>query len=236
MDLLKNAIGSIKIGVEDSESNEHDRLLSAVRNIHAGILLLYKEKLRRLSPSSTNEALIKADIFPTKDQNGAVVFVGRGKRTVDVQQIKARFKSLGIATDWQRFHRISEVRNDFEHYYATVSEAALRGLISDAFVLIRDFIRGELGDDPRALLGEETWQELLSESEVFEKERKVCQESLESIDWKSEALSAGVLRLECESCGAALLQAEPASTQYENVELVCRACGEKEPLERFAER
>jgi hypothetical protein len=42
MDLLNNAIGSITVGVEDSASTESARLLSAVRNIYAGILLLYK--------------------------------------------------------------------------------------------------------------------------------------------------------------------------------------------------
>ena len=42
MDLLSNAIESIRAGVEDYEQGSHGRLLAAVRNIHAGILLLYK--------------------------------------------------------------------------------------------------------------------------------------------------------------------------------------------------
>ncbi len=53
MDLLANAIESIRLGVEDYEDGSHPRLLSALRNIHAGILLLYKEALRRLSPQDT---------------------------------------------------------------------------------------------------------------------------------------------------------------------------------------
>lgn len=37
-------------------------MLSAVRNIYAGILLLVKERLARQSPAGSNEALIKARV------------------------------------------------------------------------------------------------------------------------------------------------------------------------------
>jgi len=50
VDLLTNAVESIQIGVEDYQAGSPPRLLSAVRNIQAGILLLYKEALRRESP------------------------------------------------------------------------------------------------------------------------------------------------------------------------------------------
>jgi hypothetical protein len=70
VNLLDNAIGSIKVGVEDAQSGKHERLLSAVRNIHAGILLLYKEALRRLSPPGSNEVLLKETIRPKRDAAG----------------------------------------------------------------------------------------------------------------------------------------------------------------------
>ena len=47
---LANAIESIQVGIEDWQTGTHPRLLSAVRNIHAGILLLFKEALLRQSP------------------------------------------------------------------------------------------------------------------------------------------------------------------------------------------
>jgi hypothetical protein len=40
MDLLVNAIESIRVGVEDYQEGSHGRLLAAVRSIHGGILLL----------------------------------------------------------------------------------------------------------------------------------------------------------------------------------------------------
>lgn len=51
MSIIQNAIDSIQIGVEDFQSDDDRRSVSAVRNIAAGILLLYKEKLCQLSPS-----------------------------------------------------------------------------------------------------------------------------------------------------------------------------------------
>src|SRR5262245_27857245 len=103
MDLLENAVESIRLGVEDFQSGTHARLISAVRNIHAGILLLYKEALRRMSPEGSNEVLVKAKIVPSLDVDGDVLFVGTGKKTADTQQIRERFDALGIETDWKRF-------------------------------------------------------------------------------------------------------------------------------------
>ena len=61
MDLLTNAMQAIQVGVEDWETGNHPRLLTAVRNIHSGILLLYKEALRRMSPQGCDEVLLKED-------------------------------------------------------------------------------------------------------------------------------------------------------------------------------
>ena len=76
-------------------------MLSATRNITAGVLLLFKEKLRQLSPSDSDEVLIKQRIQPEFDANGSVIFKGDGKKTVDVQQIEERFKALNIEANWK---------------------------------------------------------------------------------------------------------------------------------------
>jgi hypothetical protein len=136
MDLLTNAVESIQVGVEDYESATRPRLLSAVRNIHAGILLLYKEALRRESPADSNDVLLMAKNLPARDSTGKVVIVGVGKKTVDTQQIRERFEGLGISTDWKRFERINEVRNDVEHLYPRLDQKALAGLISDSACLL----------------------------------------------------------------------------------------------------
>ena len=108
--LLKNAIISIQLGVEDYKSEDNRRVLSAIRNITAGILLLFKEKLRLLSPKDSDEVLIKQKILPKLNDDGSVVFLGSGKKTVDVQLIKERFGSLSINVDWNRFEEISDLK------------------------------------------------------------------------------------------------------------------------------
>jgi hypothetical protein len=113
MSLIDNAVESIQIGVEDFESSDTRRVLSAVRNISAGILLLYKEKLRQLSPPGSDEVLIKQNIHPKLNPSGQLEYVGYGKKTVDVQKIKERFKSLGIDVNWSLFENISDIRNEW---------------------------------------------------------------------------------------------------------------------------
>src|SRR5436190_1650324 len=100
MSLLANAIQSIQLGLTDYSCDDDSRLLSAIRNLHSGILLLYKEKLSILSPADSDNALIKKVIIPTKSATGEIKWVGRGKTTVDVAGIRERFDSLGIHTDW----------------------------------------------------------------------------------------------------------------------------------------
>ncbi|MGP5543107.1 hypothetical protein ACTXMH_11170, partial [Psychrobacter celer] len=140
MSILQNAIDSIQIGVEDFESDDDRRSVSAVRNITAGILLLYKEKLCRLSPPDNKELLIKQNIRPVQNVKGEITFEGKGNKTVDVQSIKERFKSLNITTgDWGRFGEISRLRNDLEHYYTSKSPDAVREIVAKSFLLIRDF-------------------------------------------------------------------------------------------------
>jgi len=237
MDLLTNAIESVRAGVEDYERGSHSRLLAAVRGIHAGILLLYKEALRRLSPAASDEALLKARIVPRRNAQGNVEFVGDGMKTVDVQQIKERFDSLDIATDWKRFDRITKVRNEIEHYYTKTSKKALEGLVSDAFIVVRNFITTELKEDPLKLLGDETWRSMLEVSEVYEAERAECEKSLAAVDWESDTLAEGVMDLTCPSCSGSLLRPTGDKGNYgDSMALECRACGETSKAEDFVPR
>ena len=107
--ILKNAIDSIAIGLEDYESTDQRRIVSSTRNIFAGILLLFKHKLCELSPPDSDEALIKQRVLPRLDATGAVNWIGKGKKTVDVINIEDRFKSLGIEVDWDRIKRINTI-------------------------------------------------------------------------------------------------------------------------------
>ena len=114
MSIIQNAIDSIQIGIEDYQDGDDRRSVSAVRNISAGILLLYKDKLCQLSPDENKELLIKQNIRPVQNESGDIVFEGKGNKTVDVQSIKERFKSLNVSVDWGRFDEINKLRNQIK--------------------------------------------------------------------------------------------------------------------------
>ena len=224
--LLANAVISIQIGVEDFLSDDPRRALSAVRNVVAGLLLLFKERLRELSPVDSNEALVKLEIRPKTNPAGAVVFVGTGKKTVDVWHIRERFKSLGVIADWRRFDAVLTLRNEVEHYGTSVSASKMKELLADAFVVMRAFITAELKRDPLELLGDATWQTLLNTATVFLEELAACKAAMAQIEWESPNLEmvAGFLR--CKHCESPLLKPlDPAATAPWSLLFQCAACG-----------
>lgn len=226
MSLFDNSIESIQVGVEDYLTKDPKRYLSAVRNISAGILLLYKEKLRRLSPTHDHEILIKKDIRPGYDDDGNVAFFGRGKKTVDVQGIKERFSALEIKVDWKKFDELNQLRNEIEHYYTDKSSDAVREIVAKSFILIRDFIHESLEEEPRECLGAECWQALLETADVYAAEEKICQKSLERIDWKYQTLRNALNKLRCPTCHSSLVKTEDEE-EYTYSELICSSCGEE---------
>jgi DNA-directed RNA polymerase subunit M/transcription elongation factor TFIIS len=234
--ILANAVQSIQIGIEDFQSSDPRRVLSAIRNITAGILLLFKEKLRELSPVDSDEVLIKQIVQPEFDTNGKVVFKGDGKKTVDVQQIENRFSSLNIETDWKRFKKVVGIRNDVEHYCTTESTDRLRELIADSFIIIRNFVSSQLGYEPVSLLGEQTWNVLLDVAEVYQRELDECKEAIGAIDWDSGAMSGMASYLRCPNCGSALVKPTNvvvASTH--EIEFSCSSCGQVTAIHEMAE-
>jgi hypothetical protein len=225
MSLLINAVESIQIGVEDYlMDDDRRRHLSAVRNICAGILLLYKEKLYRLSPEQ-NEVLIKKDIKPTYDNEGNIIFVGEGKKTVDVHEIEQRFKNLDIEVDWKKFKELNQLRNNIEHYYTDKSPDVVREVVAKSFILIRDFISEHLQEDPLERLGDKCWQALLDTADVYRVEKEVCTKSLEKINWKYTALEESVNQIRCPDCHSSLIKTEDEGDYNISTSLVCSLCG-----------
>lgn len=227
MSILQNAIDSIVLGLEDFESSDHKRIISCVRNLFAGILLLFKYKLVLLSLPDSNEVLIKQEIVPVLNSSGSIFWKGKGKKTVNVYQIKERFKSLGIDVDWNRIEKINSFRNDIEHYYSRMPKKAIESVISDSFIIIRDFISIHLQKDPRELLGEKAWNTLLKVSEVYKREKQECIKKIEQIDWQMDLLYKAIINCQCELCGSDLITVHIVDSIPENNKFVCRACGEE---------
>jgi hypothetical protein len=186
--------------VQDYQFDDTARVLSGVRNITAGVLLLFKEKLRRLSPPDSDEVLLKQRVIPTQNKNGEIAFRGSGKKTVDVQQITERFKSLGIEVNWKPVNDIVELRNEIEHYYTGATASRLRELIASTFVIVRDFTTIHLGITPFELLGEDTWQHILTVGEVYQKELEECTSARADLEWPGELRDALEPHVRCPGC------------------------------------
>ncbi|MDF1834994.1 MAG: hypothetical protein P1U62_08950 [Alteraurantiacibacter sp. bin_em_oilr2.035] len=223
--ILDNAVQSIQIGIEDYRDDDPRRLLSAIRNIQAGILLLCKEQLRRLSPAGSEEVLLKRKTRPVR-RNGEIVLVGDGRRTVDQFQIIERFKQLGIEVDWKPLERLTLNRNAIEHYRFTGTREDLTGSIAGSAKIIRQLVSDVLQSDPLVLLGKPCWDVLLETEAVFDAELSACRATLASIDWYSQSVAQDLDELCCPTCGSVLIaQKESTNTDQGRADFHCRSCG-----------
>ncbi|MBY3060340.1 hypothetical protein HF263_30505 [Rhizobium leguminosarum] len=229
MSLFANALESIQIGVEDLLKNDNRRVLSAVRNVHAGVLLLCKEKLRRLSPD--DEILLAQRFEPQPNDQGEVSIEAVGRNTVGVDDIKKRFKAFGVSLDWKRLDAMTDIRNHMEHSYYKGSRERARQAVADALLVIRQLLVEALQEDPLSALGSECWTALLENADLFEAELQTCRATLDKIDWETEAATRATADFVCPSCHSALIrQRDPANTSQHKVALFCSACGEDAEL------
>ncbi|MCO4101679.1 MAG: hypothetical protein HEQ38_20260 [Gemmatimonas sp.] len=225
MDLLANAVDAIQVGVEDYHVGTRPRVLAAVRNIHAGILLLLKHTILQKVPGEAGEHLIKAMVEPVLDPSGQVVYRGTGKKTIDAQQIQQRCTAIGIALDWAALRRIGAVRNEVEHYSTQLSLPAIADVITSAMVLVRRIADEHLGVEPRELMGRDTWDAMLKVATVHSEERHACDEALSAVSWESETLAKGIRNVRCAACASDLLRPSDEAASFDDVVLICRACG-----------
>lgn len=220
--IYRNALNAIQVGVEDFNQGSPPRLSSAVRNLTAGILLLCKEKLRRLSPD--DEILIWKQITPSINDVGSVVLAKSGKNTVDVADIIARFKSCNVDFDSDLLQRITAVRNRVEHHHVD-DVKQIRGAFADGLLFLSQFMPKHLGIDPRDAIDEEAWQSLIQEKEVEDRLRSECRGSYSNIDWPP--LLQAILEQEgCPECSSDLVR--QVDTSNRNAFLAtwtCTACG-----------
>jgi hypothetical protein len=139
MSMLDNAVNSIRLGLEDFKAAEHDeaRALSSIRNLTAGLLLLFKVKLQAMSPPGSNEALLKERVTPTLGTDGQTAWIGSGSKTVDVRSIITRLKGLGVeGVEWRLLETLTSIRNEVEHYHSTRPTSVLLETVANCFHLI----------------------------------------------------------------------------------------------------
>lgn len=223
--ILANAIASITLGIEDYKSEGRHRSLSALRNISAGILLLFKAKLARLAP---NETLIKKD-FQLTWKDGEASWTAKGDKTIDYHGIQERFKLVGIRFDFKEMDRIISQRNRIEHYVADVPVEALRDSIANAVNLINRFCREHMEVEAASLFDPDTWQMVLQEKAIHDVEKKACNDRMGQMNWPyPELLTIAVDHYLCGTCGGDLVSPANPKAPLKEIRFACAACGATE--------
>ncbi|WP_078255018.1 hypothetical protein [Moraxella pluranimalium] len=224
--VLENAKHSIQLGVEDcilSQDNPK-RKTSAVRNIFAGLLLLYKYKLLMDSPVNQPYLYIyqiNHNIFYTETFG-----VERPKKTVDVTGIKDVFRFLKININTDLLMCLNRTRNNLEHFYHTEQVDILK-LIVDSFYLIKKFYEGYIYPinnlDLNNFLGQEIYQVLLENEQIYTEKREECSKSLECVEFPEEYLRNFLTdKMQCPYCLSSLIKYQ--SGEYPDIVLSCIYC------------
>lgn len=247
--LLENALTSIRLGVEDfqrsqatvADGGDPTRALSAVRNLFAGVLLLFKYKIASSvdDPEDAYRLIHNppTDILPHPDGAGGITWEPTGTfraTTIDVATIKKRFETFSIEVDWGTIDQIQRCRNHLEHLHPANTLGEVADFVAELFPVLRDFISSQLEAQPADLLGA-TWQIMLEHHDFFEATREACKEA-----WIPALIPEGMqrwkARCQCEECGSSLLRpleedleqgltVEDDAFRYE-----CMACGHTDQI------
>ncbi|MBY5318188.1 hypothetical protein [Rhizobium leguminosarum] len=224
--LLANAIDSIEVGMEDFREGSERRLVSSVRNVYAGLLLLGKAVLWQESPNGDGSL-----IYYTRTNKDGTVAVRTGI-TVNVKDMQDRLADQGITPDWAPLNAIQTYRNDIEHLYSTADPNVVKEQLGRTLPLIQTLMGDQLGIDPQTKFSEECWQALLETKDFFEAMQAACLLTFDDIEWESEDVPFPRTDMHCSDCGSQLIaQRDAGQRNPQHMHLTCRNCGEEPDLE-----
>lgn len=230
-DVLKNAVQSIQLGMEDFSSNDPRRPVSALRNFYAGVLLLGKQCLLAAAPEADPMEVIAAKFVPEM-KDGKLVHKAKGYQTIDLGELRERFKHFKIEWPPGDIEKLQKLRNQFEHFHSDAAKDVIREAIASCFSLVDGFF-AILGRSPKAELGE-AWDIMLAETAFFKKLKSECDSTFLEIEWWKEFSSRDTVR--CTGCESSLIyQEDPNNNDTSAIKGKCRSCGAKIEAEEVVE-
>jgi len=230
MSIFKNAVDSIELGIEDFRTNNPKRLISSVRNIFAGVLLLLKHKLERLSGNSENSLVLKAVIPKIVDGKMQSERKGDSDKTVDFKEIKQRFKIFGIQVDWESLGKVQDYRNKIEHSSVPkgIQPEVVRGYVLDCFNITRDFMRTYLEIEPQSQFDPEIWKFCMEEEKIYAPEAAYCFTLWRQISWTNNTAKKHIENSICSDCYSPLIKPIiPIKSDIEGMSFQCANCGKR---------
>ena len=224
-DLFNNAVQSMKLGLDDYETKDPIRILSAIRNLHAGILLLAKEVLVRHVPRVVDAMDILATGYkPVPDDSGGIKYVPQSKTTINLQDISARFKCFGLTINSKSLAELVKIRNNIEHLAPQSNTDTMRRAIYEALPVANTLFR-QANVDPKVVL-EEAWDIMLTVRSVYDQELSVCRRTFAYVEWECDVLDD--VDLICVKCGSGLVaQDDSKNSDPYKICATCRSCGSR---------
>jgi len=222
-ELVKNAIISIQLGIEDYQSNDPRRPISAIRNFYAGVLLLGKQCLLNAAPAADPMEILASKFVPVPDGDGGVVHKPRGYGTIDVSELQQRFKDFGLGWPPGDVGTLQKLRNNFEHYHSAAPKETIRQAIAACFPTIGGFF-AILELSPPEELGD-AWTIMLQEDAFFKKQKAESDATFGRIFWGGAFANSELFQ--CSSCSSSLIsQSDPMNSDPSSINGRCVACGE----------
>lgn len=243
--LKENALTSIRLGIEDfqrslltpEKNGDPARALSAIRNLFAGVLLLFKYKIATSVDDPDDAATLifnPPEVLPQADGNGGVEWqpVGKFKRTtIDVPTIKKRFESFHIEMDWVTIEKLQDCRNHLEHLHPANTLGEVSDFVAELFPILRDFVQSQMGEQPADLLGG-AWPIMLGHHTFFMDTRAECVTAWNEAD-VPELMQHWLEQCQCEECGSSLIrpraehvdEAMSVERHDDQFKYVCVGCG-----------
>jgi hypothetical protein len=217
--------------------------LSSVRNLFAGVLLLFKYKIATTvdDPNDAYSLIFNPpEVLPHTDGSGGIEWRPTGnfrRTTIDIENIKKRFRGFGISVDWVVIDQLQDARNQLEHLHPANTMGEVADFVAALVPVLQSFITDEMGEVPAELLGS-TWTTMLNHHQFFKATMEACRD-----EWKAakapEGMQNWLNRCQCDECGSTLVRpvAEDIDVGMtfddEKLRYLCVACnnsGEIVPL------
>jgi DNA-directed RNA polymerase subunit RPC12/RpoP len=167
---------------------------------------------------------------PVVAETGGVVHVPKGYTTIDLNEMRGRFKAFGLQWPSGDIDSLQKLRNTQEHFHSDASRTTMREAIANGFPIVSGFF-AILGEDPANELGK-AWETMLQEEAFFAAQKAECDATLNALSWSGKLQNSAAYR--CAECGSSLLgQLDPENGEAAAVEGQCKACGTIYGAEEF---
>lgn len=234
--ILENAADSIALGIEDIQTDDPKRALSAIRNFHAGVVLLGKACLLSRAKTADPTVVLAARHKLVPDGHGNVRIEARGHATIDVGDLEQRFADFDIT--WVKgdakaaFTLLRKMRNAVEHFSHSHSQEEIKKAVGACYPIVAEFF-DLLGENPVDHLGF-SWTFMAEQEQLYRKLVEECQASFSVLPWASYLTRDDPAR--CSACGLSLLkQSNPKNADPEMIDPLCYGCGTTYGTEAFVE-